>query len=154
MRLEVNDLFDTPMSLPQYLLTVERAYVYEALKRNNWNHAAAARELRVSYRAMRHMIQKFREWAEHEWPEGYKKGKKRARKAWSKVRMQALLRDGGRCQACGKTVQDGVKMTVDHIKPREQYPWLAYEVDNLQVLCADCNRGKGQQAYSFRVTLE
>ena len=34
-------------------------------------------------------------------------------------------------------------MNVDHIKPRRLYPGLALEKSNLQVLCADCNHGKG-----------
>lgn len=33
-------------------------------------------------------------------------------------------------------------MHVDHIKPRSKYPHLAYDVNNLQVLCQDCNFGK------------
>lgn len=34
-------------------------------------------------------------------------------------------------------------MNVDHIKPRRLFPWLALELKNLQVLCHDCNHGKG-----------
>ena len=32
-----------------------------------------------------------------------------------------------------------------HIKPRKTHPELALEFDNLQVLCADCNKRKGNK---------
>jgi 5-methylcytosine-specific restriction endonuclease McrA len=62
---------------------------------------------------------------------------------WRRVRMQALKKYGARCQCCGATPADGVKMNVDHIKPRKLYPQLALDLNNLQVLCELCNHGKG-----------
>lgn len=62
---------------------------------------------------------------------------------WRRVRMEALKRDGARCQCCGATPQDGLRMHVDHIKPRKMFPTLALDLDNLQVLCEICNHGKG-----------
>lgn len=62
---------------------------------------------------------------------------------WRKVRMIVLKKYGARCQCCGATVADGLKMHVDHIKPRKLFPQLALSVDNLQVLCEVCNHGKG-----------
>jgi 5-methylcytosine-specific restriction endonuclease McrA len=62
---------------------------------------------------------------------------------WRRVRMQALKIHGSRCQCCGATPADGLKMHVDHIKPRRQFPALALDVNNLQVLCEVCNHGKG-----------
>jgi HNH endonuclease len=62
---------------------------------------------------------------------------------WRALRMQALKRDGARCQCCGATPDDGVKMHVDHIKPRRKFPHLALDLNNLQVLCEVCNHGKG-----------
>lgn len=44
---------------------------------------------------------------------------------------------------CGATPATGAVMNVDHIKPRKLYPHLALDVDNLQILCSDCNHGKG-----------
>lgn len=62
---------------------------------------------------------------------------------WRRVRMQALVKYGARCQCCGATPADGAVMNVDHIKPRKLFPQLALDVDNLQVLCGACNHGKG-----------
>jgi 5-methylcytosine-specific restriction endonuclease McrA len=60
--------------------------------------------------------------------------------AWKKVRYLAIKTYGRRCFACGAT--DG-QMHVDHIKPRSRFPQLATCLTNLQILCADCNMGKG-----------
>lgn len=62
---------------------------------------------------------------------------------WRRVRMQALKKYGSRCQCCGATPADGLRMNVDHIKPRKLFPQLALDVTNLQVLCEVCNHGKG-----------
>ena len=63
--------------------------------------------------------------------------------AWRQVRMQALIKHGRRCLCCGASPSTGATMNVDHIKPRKLFPELALDVDNLQVLCHDCNHGKG-----------
>ncbi len=44
--------------------------------------------------------------------------------------------------ACGRKPPI-VIINVDHIKPRHTFPELELDPDNLQVLCADCNLGKG-----------
>lgn len=62
---------------------------------------------------------------------------------WRKVRMEALKKYGARCAACGSTAMDGVRLHVDHIKPRALYPALALTLENLQILCEECNHGKG-----------
>lgn len=62
---------------------------------------------------------------------------------WRRVRMQAIKKYGSRCQCCGATPADGARMHVDHIKPRKFFPELALDVNNLQVLCHECNHGKG-----------
>lgn len=66
-----------------------------------------------------------------------------ASRAWRVTRYQALLRSQGRCECCGRRPEHGTFLNVDHIKPRSRYPHLALVVSNLQVLCADCNFGKG-----------
>lgn len=62
---------------------------------------------------------------------------------WKKVRMMALQRDGHRCGSCGASPKDGIRIVVDHIKPLGKFWELRLSLDNLQVLCDDCNRGKG-----------
>lgn len=62
---------------------------------------------------------------------------------WRKLRMQALKLHGAKCQCCGATPAMGAVMNVDHIKPRKLFPNLALELSNLQVLCGECNHGKG-----------
>ena len=63
--------------------------------------------------------------------------------AWRKLRMEALKLYGARCQCCGASPATGAVMNVDHIKPRRLFPDLALNLKNLQVLCGECNHGKG-----------
>lgn len=62
--------------------------------------------------------------------------------AWRELRYIALSNAGGCCQLCGARASDGVQIHVDHIKPRSKFPKLEMDLDNLQILCSDCNRGK------------
>jgi len=62
---------------------------------------------------------------------------------WRKLRYAALKKNNGKCELCGNGRGDGVKLHVDHIKPRRKYPELALSLENLQVLCELCNHGKG-----------
>lgn len=63
--------------------------------------------------------------------------------AWRRLRLEALKLHGAACQCCGASAKTGAVMNVDHIKPRKKFPHLALDLDNLQVLCAACNHGKG-----------
>lgn len=62
---------------------------------------------------------------------------------WRRVRMMALKKYGAKCMCCGATPASGAVMNVDHIKPRKLFPELALDVNNLQILCHECNHGKG-----------
>lgn len=62
---------------------------------------------------------------------------------WRKLRMEALKKYGPKCVCCGATPQTGAVMNVDHIKPRKLWPSLALDISNLQILCHECNHGKG-----------
>jgi 5-methylcytosine-specific restriction endonuclease McrA len=62
---------------------------------------------------------------------------------WRKLRMEALKKYGSKCQCCGATPATGAVINVDHIKPRKFFPELALSLSNLQVLCHECNHGKG-----------
>lgn len=63
--------------------------------------------------------------------------------AWRKLRYQALKNSDGRCECCGASPKDGIQLHVDHIIPRSQCPKRELDITNLQVLCEDCNLGKG-----------
>jgi len=57
-----------------------------------------------------------------------------------KMRYEVLSRDGFRCQACGRGLDDNVRLEIDHIIPVD---WGGQtELSNLQALCQDCNAGK------------
>lgn len=62
---------------------------------------------------------------------------------WKRLRLSVLLKQGRRCQCCGATAADGVRLVVDHIKPLRKHWKLRLDASNLQVLCNDCNMGKG-----------
>lgn len=63
-------------------------------------------------------------------------------RAWLELRYKILQKYKATCMCCGATRADGTQIHVDHIKPRFKYPELALDINNLQVLCAECNRGK------------
>ena len=62
--------------------------------------------------------------------------------AWRSLRIEVLAESNRRCVLCGSSPDNGIKLHVDHIKPRSLYPELALEKSNLQILCEDCNLGK------------
>lgn len=64
-------------------------------------------------------------------------------RSWQNLRYEAFKRYGKRCALCGRSPADGVILHVDHIKPRSKHPELALDINNLQILCEDCNMGKG-----------
>jgi rubredoxin len=59
------------------------------------------------------------------------------------LRFEILKRDDYRCQMCGVTAKDGATLEIDHIHPVSKGG--TNDPDNLQVLCRDCNAGKGAQ---------
>jgi rubredoxin len=59
------------------------------------------------------------------------------------LRFEILKRDDYRCQMCGVNAKDGATLEIDHIHPVSKGG--TNELDNLQVLCRDCNAGKGAQ---------
>jgi 5-methylcytosine-specific restriction endonuclease McrA len=57
---------------------------------------------------------------------------------WKEVRAKAVALYGAVCMKCGST--DHIQ--VDHVKPRSKYPEIALDINNLQILCWDCNKEK------------
>lgn len=62
---------------------------------------------------------------------------------WMKIRWECLIKSDGKCIMCGRSKQDNAILHVDHIKPRSKYPELELDINNLQILCKECNLGKG-----------
>lgn len=60
---------------------------------------------------------------------------------WRELRYQVLKNCDGRCMCCGASAKDGVRLHVDHIKPRSR-GGAELDINNCQVLCEDCNIGK------------
>lgn len=69
-------------------------------------------------------------------------------KAW---KQQKLLECRHRCPICNKSIND-FNSNIDHKHPRRYYPWLAWDIDNLWVICKTCNESKG--AMQWDVYLE
>jgi len=65
---------------------------------------------------------------------------------WRKLRVRVLEKYDCSCMMCGRSPKHHrIIIHVDHIKPRSKYPELALEFNNLQLLCEDCNIGKGNR---------
>jgi len=65
-----------------------------------------------------------------------------------KQRARVIIRDGARCQMCGKSPKDdSVKLHIDHRIPRD---WGGKTEDNnLWALCSSCNEGKANLYATF-----
>ena len=60
----------------------------------------------------------------------------------NRLKVQVLMRDGNRCRLCGIECNDGLhNIHFDHIVPWSKGGETTLE--NLQVLCNDCNSAKG-----------
>lgn len=57
------------------------------------------------------------------------------------IRFSVLKRDKSTCQLCGRDPSNGVTLHVDHRIPLAKGG--TNDLDNLWVLCSDCNLGKG-----------
>jgi hypothetical protein len=64
---------------------------------------------------------------------------------WKRLRYDYLKGRGRQCQCCNALAYDGAKIVVDHIKPIRRFWHLRLDPKNLQLLCEDCNMGKGSR---------
>lgn len=60
------------------------------------------------------------------------------REIWQRMRTEVINIQGEKCLKCGSVEV----VNIDHIKPKSKYPKLAWDIDNLQVLCRRCNLRK------------
>lgn len=63
---------------------------------------------------------------------------------WKTLSYNVKLNRGRRCECCGAAPPE-VRIVTDHIKPLRHFWHLRLQEDNLQVLCDDCNMGKGSR---------
>jgi hypothetical protein len=63
---------------------------------------------------------------------------------WRELRYRVLCEQGARCQCCGRDWRHDIYITVDHIFPLRLHWSLRLDPTNLQVLCNECNHGKGR----------
>lgn len=64
-----------------------------------------------------------------------------------RLRFTVLARDGFRCTYCGRSVDQGASLEVDHVLPRSEGGKT--ELGNLRTACRDCNGGKGAMLMSL-----
>ena len=110
----------------------------EEIKKNKRREKIKAAKLRQKKSKTNHQVQQTRVRGIHTSTDAFLQTYE-----WRKVRMEALKKYGARCQCCGATPAHGAVMNVDHIKPRKIFPHLALDINNLQILCHECNHGKG-----------
>jgi 5-methylcytosine-specific restriction enzyme A len=75
-------------------------------------------------------------------PKSQLKQKRRSRYIPASIRVSVLHRDQYKCVFCGRSSQQ-VPLEVDHITPFSKGG--SNDLNNLQTLCLDCNRGKGSR---------
>jgi len=71
---------------------------------------------------------------------------------WRRARLMAIEKSNKKCGYCGASAKNGAVLHVDHIMPRSRFPELSLQTDNLQVLCEDCNMGKGEEEFGGQVS--
>lgn len=73
--------------------------------------------------------------------EAYKKYRNYIRsKAFKEVKKAVEERDGGECQVCSRTRQNGVNLTCHHRVYRHLYEGIPSEVDDCITLCSICHK--------------
>lgn len=60
---------------------------------------------------------------------------------WRRLRLKVFEKYGNNC-ACFVPGCNNPATHVDHIKPRSKFPHLALDINNMQLLCPECNRAK------------
>lgn len=63
---------------------------------------------------------------------------------WKRLRYDFVKSSKQRCGCCGASAEQA-RLVVDHIKPIRRYWNLRLDPANLQILCDDCNMGKGSR---------
>jgi 5-methylcytosine-specific restriction endonuclease McrA len=64
---------------------------------------------------------------------------------WKRLSYDVKLKLGRKCMCCGGTPETGAVINTDHIKPLRKNWHLRLDKTNMQILCNDCNMGKGSR---------
>lgn len=62
-----------------------------------------------------------------------------------KWKLSLVRQQNNACNHCGAEVSVGCGSEIDHKKPVAFYPELAFELENLQVLCKECHEDKSSE---------
>lgn len=65
---------------------------------------------------------------------------------WLEIKTRALKKYGKTCMRCSSKKS----INVDHVLSRKNNPELALTIENLQILCAPCNKDKGLKTTDYR----
>lgn len=70
-------------------------------------------------------------------------------KKWKNFRSMIIKRDKGICQRCFalRDIFISNELQVHHIKPRNKFPELMYDENNVITICKTCNLELGTQEY-------
>jgi len=98
--------------------------------------------LRIAYRELGQWIIEIMSEFRGEIPKIDKEIKFMLTHEYQKLRVDTLIRDNRHCVLCGRGVEDGIKLHVDHIIPLSIDWSQRLNLDNLQTLCSECNQGK------------
>lgn len=60
-------------------------------------------------------------------------------------RLAIYLRDGLACVYCGLGIEDGVRLTLDHLVPHSTTTKPNNKTENLVTACATCNSSRGNR---------
>ena len=65
---------------------------------------------------------------------------------WKKIRQEVIKTHEHKCVCCNVKLTENTKsLNVDHILPLKFYWDQRLDLDNLQILCNDCNKAKGSK---------
>lgn len=64
---------------------------------------------------------------------------------WKRLRYDFIKGKLRCCECCGASPKNGTRIVVDHIKPIRHFWDMRLDQSNLQLLCDDCNMGKGSR---------
>lgn len=134
-----------PITYEQLLASVERELLASAMNASGFNRTEASRLLHISYRTFRYRAEQAGMGKQSNGRNGLPRGRMSVfDRMWPRLRMDALKRYGARCHCCGAGPQDE-RLDVDHIKPRNLFPSLELNIENLQILCRQCHASKGSK---------